>query len=122
MAFDTNLLFSNAATITDDRFGTAVAINKTPLDGVWIEVVVTSAAVTTGTMDITVYESTDSTQSTSADAALAVFPQITAAGRHLRKVQSKKAYLGLRYDVGGTSPSFVVTAGIVTGPLPDTGA
>lgn len=117
MAFDTNLLFSNAAVTTTSGYSSAVAINKTPGEGMLIEVAVTAAS---GALDVQVYESTDATASTSADQLVATFPQITAAGRYFRRVQSKKAYLFLRYTLSLTSPSFTITAGPVTGPLPDT--
>lgn len=120
--FDTNLLFTSAAAVTTSGYSSSVAINKTPSDGVWLEIAVTATTGTSQTLDAEVYESTDTTASTSADQKIATFPQITAAGRYFRHVQSKKAYLFMRYTIAGTSPSFTVTAGVVTGPLPDVGA
>lgn len=117
--FDTNLLFSNAAVTTTSGYSSSIAINKTPADGVWIEVAVTAAS---GALDVQIYESTDATAATSADQLVATFPQITAAGRYFRKVQSKKAYLFARYTLSLTSPSFTITAGPVSGPLPDAAA
>lgn len=119
--FDTDLLFSNAATITQDGFGTAVQVDKTPADGVWIEIAVTALSGSTPLLDCTVYEHTNTTQTT-ANQVLATFPQISATGRYFRLVQTKKSHLHLHYNVTGTSFSATVTAGIVSGPTPDAGA
>lgn len=120
--FDQNQMFNNATALTTSTFGGAVAVNKTPSDGVWLEFAVTAVSGTSATLDVDVYESTDSTKSTSADQKIGPLPQISAAGRYFKLVQSKKAYLFPYYTLAGTTPSFTVTAGIVTGPLPDVGA
>lgn len=116
--FDSNLLFHNAVALNANGNSSGLNIGKTPADGVWVEIVVTAASGTTPTIDFKVQESDD--DSTYND--VVVFPQITGTGRWFRKVQSKKAYLRLNRTVGGTSPNFTVTAGIVSGPQRDSAA
>ena len=116
--FDSNLLFYNAAAVTADGNSSSLHIYKTDTDGVWVEVVCTAKSGTSPTIDLKIQESDD--DSTYND--VVVFPQITTTGRWVRKVQSKKAYLRMAADVGGTTPSFTLTAGIVTGIQRDHGA
>ena len=116
--FDSNLLFYNATAVTADGNGTDLDIQKTTVDGVWVEVICTAVSGTSPTCDLKVQESDD--DSTYND--VVTFPQITTTGRWVRKVQSKKRYLRMAADVGGTSPSFTLTAGIVTGIQRDHGA
>ena len=113
--FDSNLLFSNAAVTTATGNSTALDIKKTPADGVTVEIAVTAASGTTPTLNAVVKESDDN--STYND--VVTFAQITTTGRFTRVVQSKKRYLRITYTVGGTTPSFTITAGIVSGGLPD---
>lgn len=116
--FDANLLFTNAAAVTTSGNSSALDIKKTPAEGVPVEIAVTAVAgSTTGlTLDAAVQESdNNSTYNT-----VATFPQITAAGRYTRVVQSKKRYLRIAYVAGAaTGLSFTLTAGIVSGNLPD---
>jgi hypothetical protein len=93
-------------------------IKKTGHKGVWVEIVITAVSGTTPTADFKVQESDDN--STWKD--LVTFDQITAVGRHARKVQSKRRYLRLARTIGGTTPSFTTTAGIVSGPQRDAAA
>lgn len=116
--FDSNLLFHNAAALTATGNSSGLDIKKTPADGVWVEIAVTAVAGTTPTADFKVQESdNDSTYND-----VVTFPQITATGRHFRLVQSKKRYLRLARTIGGTTPSFTVTAGIVSGIQRDAAA
>jgi hypothetical protein len=116
--FDSNLLFHNAAALTATGNSSGLDVSKTGHDGVWIDIAVTAVSGTSPTMDVKVQESDDN--STYND--LVTFAQITATGRYFRKVQSKKKYLRLARTVGGTTPSFTVTAGVVTGPERDAAA
>lgn len=110
--FDTNLLFHNAAALTATGNSSGLDVQKTPAGGVWVEIVVSAVSGTSPTVDFKVQESND--DSTYND--VVTFAQITATGRHARLVQSKKRYLRLARAIGGTTPSFTVTAGIVSGP------
>jgi hypothetical protein len=116
--FDSNLLFHNAAALTTTGNSASLDVKKTPAEGVVVEVAVTAVAgSTTGlTMDFIVQESdNDSTWNN-----LVTFPQITAVGRQTRVVQSQKRYLRLARTAGAaTGLSMTVTAGIVSGNLPD---
>lgn len=109
--FDANLLFTNGTAVTTSGNSTAVNIKKTPAEGVPVEIAVTAATGTSPTLDAVVWESDDN----SSYNALTTFAQITGTGRWVRQVQSKKQYLRITYTVGGTSPSFTVKAGIVSG-------
>lgn len=112
---DANGIFTNGVAITANGNSSAVNQKKTGADGVPVQVVVTAVSGTSPTLAVKVQESDDN--STYND--VVVFPSITATGRYHRLVQSKKAYLRLNYVVGGTSPSFTVTAGIASGAQRD---
>jgi len=116
MAFDANLLFYNATTLTTATTSTILDVQKTPANGVPIELAVTSMSSSTGTLDVVV-KASDST--TTGFVTVATFAQVTysasGATRHL-VVQTKKRYLELVPTTAGTTPGFVVTAGIVSGP------
>jgi hypothetical protein len=112
MAFDSSLLFYNGTTLTTAT-AAIVTVAKTPASGIGIELAVTSAS-SQGTLDVVV-KSSDS--STTGFVTVASFPQVTSAGGvNYLVVQSNKKYLELVPTTGGTNPSFVVTAGIVSGP------
>lgn len=112
---DSNLLFHDAAALTATGNSSGLDIKKTPAGGVWVGIFVTAVSGTAPTADFKVQESDD--DSTYND--VVTFGQITAAGRWFRLVQSKKRYLRLARTIGGTIPSFTVTAGIVSGPQRD---
>lgn len=118
---DTNLLFHNAAALTTSGNSSGLDIKKTGADGVEIEIAVTAiAGSTTGlTMDFIVQESdNDSTYNN-----LVTFAQMSATGRAMRRVKSKKRYLRLNRVAGAaTGLSFTVTAGIVSGAQRDSDA
>lgn len=113
--FDSNLLFHNAAALTATGNSSGLQIEKTSEGGVWVEIAVTAVSGTSPTADFKVQESDN--DSTYTD--VVTFPQITAAGRYFRLVQTDKKYVRLNRTIGGTSPSFTVTAGIVSGPQRD---
>ena len=113
--FDANLLFHNAAALTATGNSSGLDIKKTAAEGVVVEIDVTAVTGTSPTMDFIVQESNDDSTYNN----LVTFAQITAVGRWQRRVQSKKRYLRLGRTAGGTTPSFTVTAGIVSGPLVD---
>lgn len=121
--FDNNLIFSNAQVVTADGFSTnALDVGKTPVEGVDVEVVATVVSGTTPTLDITAYtKDTDASWATTDRKAGVAQAQITAVGRYAFRIQTKNRYLKLYYDVGGTSPSFTLTAGIVSGKQQDAG-
>lgn len=117
--FDSNLLFHNAAALTATGNSSVLDIKKTDSEGVWVEIVVTAASGTTPTADFKVQESDDNVTFND----VVTFPQFTTAtGRVARKVQSKRRYLRLARTIGGTTPSYTVTAGIVSGVQRDHGA
>jgi hypothetical protein len=115
---DTNLLFKDAVALTASGQSSGVEIDKSGARGVWVQIIVTAVSGTTPTADFVIQESDDN--STYND--LVTFAQMTTTGRASRLVQSKKKYLRLKYTLGGTTPSFTTTAGIVTGPQRDAAA
>ena len=117
MAFDASLLFHDAAALTATGNSAALDVKKTPVDGVTVEIAVTAASGTTPTLDVTIQESNDN----STWRNVTTFPQITGTGRFFRRVSSGFRYLRLARTVGGTTPSFTVTAGVVSGAQRDFG-
>jgi hypothetical protein len=117
--FDQNLLFSDGQALTADAYSTyAVAVNKTPAAGVWIEVAVTELT-TTSELDVIVLEkAADSGWDYTSTAQKLAQKKITATGRYFILVQSKSAYLKLYFDGTGWGTA-TVTAGIVSGPQRD---
>jgi hypothetical protein len=116
--FDSNLLFNDGTTtnaVTTNGDSTALNVAKTAEKGVTVEIAAITVSGTSPTLDVIVQESDNDSSYNN----LVTFAQITGTGRWQRKVQSKKAYLRLDYTVGGTSPSFKVQAGIVSGPITD---
>lgn len=119
--FDSNLLFSNAVTLTATGNSTILDISKWPSGGAWVELaVVGTVSGTTPTLDAKVQYS-DSPTFASGISDGPDFNQITVTDRRQALLcQSKKRYARIAYTVGGTTPSFGgVTAGIVSGPNRD---
>lgn len=115
--FDANLLFHNAQVITQAGDSAAIEIQKTAATGVPVEIAVTQTSGGTFSIQFSVAES-DST--TSGWQTLVTFPPITVPTRLTRVVQSRRRYLRLsRPAPDGNNPSCTVTAGIVSGNLPD---
>lgn len=120
--FDSNNLFSNGQVVTANAMATTeLNIAKTSARGVWVEVVVTAASGTSPTLDIALKEKASASVASS-DRTVRQFAQMTSTGRQCFLVQTKQPYVNLSYTVGGTSPSFTVTAGIVSGPQRDSAA
>lgn len=106
--FDSNLLYSDDQAVTADAASTN-DLQHGPLKEVTVQITVKVVSGTSPTLDVTLRESAD--DSTYVDNVK--FPQITAVGVYFRKFTTRHEYTRLYYDVGGTSPSFTVTAGIV---------
>lgn len=119
--WDNNLLFSSAQVVTATGFSTnALLFAKSKADGIWVELAVSAVSGTTPTLDVTAYtKDVDSAWATTDRTAGLSQAQITAAGRYLFRVQTKNQYVKLRYVVSGTTPSFTITAGVVSGPQQD---
>lgn len=118
MAFDSLQLFTDALAITATGDSSKVTINTTGIDGQLIEVAVTLVSGTDPTLDIVVNESEDDFSS---EQQIATMEQIIAAGRFFVKVNSNKEKLRLGFTIGGTNtPTFTLTAGIVSGGQRDT--
>jgi len=115
--FDKDQLFSDAVAVTADAFSTiALAINKTPADGLLVEVAITAVDNTTGTLLVKAYsQAADSGWATTSNLIGEYKALITATGRYYFRIFGKLKYAKLYYDVGGTSPGFTITAGIVSG-------
>ena len=115
MAFDANQLFYDGVTLTTATNSTVVTVSKTPANGIGIELACTATTSSTGTLDVVV--KAGNTTTVASMSTIATFAQITSAGgvRYL-VVQTNKSHLALVPTTGGTSPGFVVKAGIVSGP------
>lgn len=112
MTFHTNQLFNDGSSaVTADGQSSGLTVGPGEYD---IDIVVQAKSGTSPTMDIKVQESDDG--STWYD--LAVFPQMTAVGQWNRKVKTERERLRLDYNVGGTSPSFTLVAGLTRGANP----
>jgi hypothetical protein len=115
MALDSDQLFSSAQSLAADGFSTnAVAVNKTPAEGVLIEVDLTLLDTLTK-VEVTAYERAADSGWATTDPVCGKLRAITAVGRYFFLVQSKLKYVKLYYDVTGTPGSITVTAGPATG-------
>lgn len=111
MTFHTNRLFNDGSSaVTADGQSSGLTLGPGEYD---IDVVVQAKGGTSPTMDIKVQEYNGSSW-----VDLAVFPQMTAVGQWHRKVKTEYEQLRLDYNVGGTSPSFTLVAGITRGANP----
>jgi hypothetical protein len=125
--FDNNQMFSNAQVVSADGFSTsAVFVGKTGPDGVWIEVVIPAAPTgTSPTLNVNAHaKDADSSWSASDPIVGTIGNQINGSaasqvGRYFMKVVTDRQYVRLYYDVGGTTPSYTLTAGVVSGPQQD---
>lgn len=106
--FDSDQLFNTGVTaVTADGQSSGLTVGPGAHD---IEVVVQAKSGTSPTMDIKVQEYNGSSW-----VDLAVFPQMTAVGQWHRKVYTEYDQIRLDYNVGGTSPSFNLVAGLTRG-------
>lgn len=106
---DSNLLFNDgSAAVTADKQSDGIKVGPGTYT---IEVVVSAKSGTSPTLDLTIQESADD----STYVGNVKFPQISGVGTHFRKVTTEHEYLRIDRDVGGTSPSFTYTCGIVPG-------
>ena len=111
--FDSSLLFFDNQVISTEAETAYLEINKTPANGIGIEVACSATTSSTGTLDVVVKAG----DTTGAVVTVAQFAQITSAGgvRYL-VVQTKRKYLALVATPAGTTPGFTIKAGIVSGP------
>ena len=114
---DSNLLFSDAAVTTSTGNSSVVTINRTPGDGVWVKLAVTAVSGTSPTLDVTTYEGPVAFGSSN---LVHTLKQITAVGDYYFHIQSGDPALRHTYTLGGTTPSFTITSGIVPAPRRDT--
>ncbi len=107
--FDDLLMFWDADTVTADGDSDTLALAKTPVDGIDIGLSVTAVSGTNPTLDVVAKDANGK--------IIGTFSQITAAGVYKTlRVQTNTASIKLTADVGGTNPSFTITAGVVSGP------
>lgn len=127
---DNNLLTDDAAVAADAFMTDAIQLNKTPAEGIWLQFVITrNDSDADETLDITVYGKDSNSGWATTDDPVAILPQIAngdvANGatiiRYVR-VQTKFAYIKPYLNVGGTTPSWDVTAAVVSGPTRDIAA
>ena len=125
--FDALQLFSDDQALVADAYSTsAVAVNKTPHDGVDIEICVTAGATVDPILVRVLAKSADSAwdytnETQKIGQVNFVAPTTAAPQRKVIHVQTKLAYLKLHYDGTGWGTA-TVTAGIVSGQQRDMGA
>jgi hypothetical protein len=108
---DENLLFHDGAVLTATVNSNSIDLGKTGANGVVVQIASTTVSGSSPTLNTIVQESTnDSTW-----VNLTTFDQVTASERSSRTIQTQKQYVRLSHTIGGSSPSFTVTAGIASG-------
>lgn len=110
MPFDSNDLFNNAVAVTATGNSSSLDVGA-EINPLTYEIVVTAVSGTSPTLDIKIQGSDDN--STWKD--LVVVPQITAKTTSRRKIKTSYRYLREARTVGGTTPSFTYTSGLVLG-------
>ncbi len=107
--FDDLLMFWDGDAVTADGDSDTLALAKTPVDGIDIGMAVTAVSGTTPTLDVVAKDANGK--------IIGTFTRVTAAGSYQTiRVQTNTASIKLTADVGGTTPSFTITAGVVSGP------
>lgn len=123
MLLDAQLLFSDAQAVTADATSTNVldlGASRNLFDGEPLAVVIVVDVAADGTTTDETYEfeiHTDDNSSLSSSTQILAhaigYAALTAGSKHILPIPvgaSLERYLGLKYDVGGTSPSITVTA------------
>lgn len=123
MFIDAQLLFSDAQAVTADATSTNVVdlgIGRNLFDGEPMAVVITVDVAADGTTTDETYEfevHTDDNAALSSSTQLIAqaigYASLTAGSTHVIPVPvgvALERYLGVKYDVGGTTPSITVTA------------
>lgn len=120
---DNNLLLTDSAVAADAFAANALQLDKTPIDGIWLQFVITrNSADADEVLDIIVYgKNTDSGWATT-DTPIGIVPQIANAQvangativRYAR-VSSGFKYAKPHYNVGGTTPSWTIVCSVVSG-------
>ncbi|HEY6021113.1 MAG TPA: hypothetical protein VIY48_14755 [Candidatus Paceibacterota bacterium] len=127
---DANQLLTDSAVAADAFAANAIEVDKTPVDGLWLQLVITrNGADADETLDITIYgKDTDAAWATTDD-PVAITDQVAnadvASGATIVKyvrVSTKHKYIKPYYNVGGTTPSYTIVCAVVTGVARETGA
>jgi hypothetical protein len=123
---DTNLIGTIDSAVAADAFATdALEVDKTPGAGIWVQFIVTRNDTDADeTLEILIYaKDSDSAWSKLADdlvggAGMIVDGDVANGETIVRHalVQTKHTYIKPYYNVEGTTPSYDVTYGIVSGP------
>lgn len=108
--FDDTLMFWDADEVTSTGDSDTLALAKTPVDGIDVGLAVTVVSGTNPTLDVTVVDANGK--------VIATFEQITAAGVYkTKRIQTNTASVLMHAVVGGTNtPTFKITAGVISGP------
>lgn len=127
---DNNQILTDANVAADAFAANAIAVNKTPAQGIWLQFVITrNDADADEVLDITIYGK-------DTDAAWAVTDTPVGITSHVvdatvadggtvvlyALVQAAFAYIKPHYNVGGTTPDFTIVCSVVSGPQRDTTA
>lgn len=117
-------LLTDAGVAADAFAANAIAVNKTPADGIWLQLIVTkTGADADERLDITIYgKDADAAWALTDDKVAVVQGQI---GNGLAQngvvikychVQTDHLFIKPYYDVTGTTPGFTINCAVVTGP------
>jgi hypothetical protein len=117
---DANLAFSTAQALTSDAWSeAAVEVDKTPVEGLSVEVIVPTGfpTGTSPSLNVNAYARAADSGWATTDPLVGSVRNITAAGRYHLFVHTDLAFVKLHYDTSGTSPDFgTVDAYVVSGP------
>lgn len=123
---DTNLLLTDAAVAADAFSASALSLDATPAEGIWLQFVITRNHTDADeVLDITVYgKDTDAAWAIDATVTpVGILKQIVHADvangatiiRYLL-VQTPLNYVKPYYNVGGTTPSWTIVCAVCSGP------
>lgn len=126
---DNNQKLTDAGVAATAFAANAIAVNKTPVDGLWLMFEITkTGADADERLDITVYgKDTDAAWATTDD-PVGVVPQVGSGmatnGKVIKyaRISAKKAYIKPRYTVSGTTPGFTIVCSVVSGVSRETAA
>lgn len=126
---DNNLLLTDTAVAASAFAANALALNKTPVDGTWLQFVITKVGADADErLDITIYAKDADSAWATTDDPVGIVPQVgsgLASGATIiryARISTKHLYAKPRYVVSGTTPSFTIVCAVVSGVSREIGA
>lgn len=127
---DNNLLLTDAAVAADAFSANAMQLDKTPVEGIWLQFHVTkTGADSDERLDIRIFAKDTDSGWALTDEEIGHVPGQIGSGmatggtvvKHV-KIQTKRKYLKPYYDVTGTTPGFTIVCAVVSGASREVGA